>query len=249
MGSGRSGGGRSSNRGDVGPRPAPAETRHRCRPGGAIRWRAHRSRGGKITADVRDPTGHWGMRARGRSVAMAAEISSRRAGKMIDSQHAGQLSRLLKHPFARVGTSCHRRRFAMPEELEIGNGPPSATSRVMLRSPARGSCRSAPVTREPSPSPPPRQSRNRHQSIRGSTGHASQPSLASGPRGSDLECPLRGSLWPPRSPQYSGRTLASGSRRRRTSPNYPPDWPPLNGVLRLRCDEDTQSPTSTYSMF
>ncbi|MCS3662914.1 hypothetical protein GGP65_000512 [Salinibacter ruber] len=30
---------------------------------------------------------------------------------------------------------------------------------------------------------------------------------------------MRGSLWPPRSPQYSGRTLASGSHRRRTSPN------------------------------
>ena len=30
--------------------------------------------GGKITADVRDPTGHWGMRARGRSVAITIEL-------------------------------------------------------------------------------------------------------------------------------------------------------------------------------
>ncbi len=43
-GEGAEGGGRSPNRGDVEPRPAPAGTRRRGRSGAAIRWRPHRSR-------------------------------------------------------------------------------------------------------------------------------------------------------------------------------------------------------------
>lgn len=120
---------------------------------------------------------------------------------------------------------------------------------VMLHSPDREWYGPARPTWVPFPSPPPKQFRSLRRRIHGSIDLACRPSTAIRHLDSGSEDRPRDFLWPPQSPRCSAQMLALASRRSRTRSSCPRGWPPPNSVLHLGCDEDTQSPISTYSTF